>query len=100
MSRKRIASGAHSEVSIWERAGSAITTPSSQRFPGVWTKVRNIEKPSVIGINRAEEVIVTSIHWTTTESNPDVLVLTYMYHGIVYVHYLLITKLKAYPIVA
>ncbi|KIP01816.1 hypothetical protein PHLGIDRAFT_326339 [Phlebiopsis gigantea 11061_1 CR5-6] len=83
----RVASGAHDEVKIWEWDASpspSSTTPNLHRFADLWSCVKQIDKPPVIGMNRDEEVLITSIHWTTA-MHPSILVLTYMYHGVVLV---------------
>lgn len=47
-----------------------------------WAEVSEIEPPPKSSINAACNVIVTSLHWTTTRRHPSVLVATYLHHGI------------------
>ncbi|KAH9933283.1 WD40-repeat-containing domain protein, partial [Fomitopsis serialis] len=69
-----LASGAHEELKVWLR-----TTSYTQ---DTWTEVADVEPPPRTSLNATRDVIVTSLHWTTTRRRPSVLVATYMNHGI------------------
>ena len=56
-----------------------------QQLPEDWTKIATLEKPQVSDTGSIGEVLVTSLHWTTTEAHSIVLLVGYMHHGILYV---------------
>ncbi|KAI0752999.1 WD40-repeat-containing domain protein [Daedaleopsis nitida] len=70
----QLVSGACSEVTVWR-----------QVHTDEWSHVRDLQCPYTDSKNSEEEVIVVGIHWTKTRVHNSVVIVTYIYHGIVYV---------------
>ncbi|KAL7280514.1 hypothetical protein ACG7TL_005446 [Trametes sanguinea] len=64
----RVASGAHDELYIWAVG------------QGEWARLAALPRPTDTLTSKDRNVIVTSIHWMSTEQT---LLATYMFHGVV-----------------
>ncbi|KAH7919173.1 WD40 repeat-like protein [Leucogyrophana mollusca] len=69
-----VATGAHDEVHIWR------FTDHEDR----WTPVSRVDDPPMIGASVSAEVLVCSLHWPTTAHVPNILMVSYIHHGIVF----------------
>ncbi|KAI0708447.1 WD40-repeat-containing domain protein [Earliella scabrosa] len=64
-----LASGAHQEVKLWQWDSVGEISPTPLR-------------PATVKRNADKEVIVTSLHWTSSRQHDLLLLVTYMYHGV------------------
>ncbi|KAI0744432.1 WD40-repeat-containing domain protein [Earliella scabrosa] len=67
-----LASGALKEVKLWRWDPAVRIYVFTQSLPG----------PATVKKNALREVIVTSLHWTTSKQHELLLLVTYMYHGV------------------
>ncbi|KAH9909426.1 WD40-repeat-containing domain protein [Epithele typhae] len=67
-----MASGAHEQVKIWSRVGAHS-----------WDEKALLDPPPRSACTTNQDVIVTSLHWTSSFDSPSLLLVTYMSHGIV-----------------
>ncbi|OSC99346.1 WD40 repeat-like protein, partial [Trametes coccinea BRFM310] len=72
-SDNQLASGAHRELFIWHWNESAGRFEMDRDISGVATKARN----------DSNNVLITSVHWTATAQHANLLLVTYMHHGLV-----------------
>ncbi|KAH9853715.1 WD40-repeat-containing domain protein [Lenzites betulinus] len=66
-----LASGAHEEVKVWVRGAE-----------GLWKMIADLPMPRGSSYTMACDVMVTSLHWTSSSLHPLVLLVTYLSHGI------------------
>ena len=71
---RRLASGAHREIYVWELAHS-----STQNDPQ-WVNV--IDVATLYDIDDGEAPIVTGLHWVDIQSHQNVLLVAYLHEGI------------------
>ncbi|KAI1788020.1 WD40-repeat-containing domain protein [Ganoderma leucocontextum] len=64
-SADRVASGAHGELKVWK-----------------WSAAAELPEPPTTLYNDHHEVLVTSLHWTPSDSHASLLMVTYMFHGV------------------
>ncbi|KAJ3554674.1 hypothetical protein NM688_g2986 [Phlebia brevispora] len=82
-----LASGAHREIKVWRASVS-----------GEWEHETDIHAPPATSMNRDLEILVTGLHWKAGGRRSPTLIVSYMYHGIMYVLDLQrISTVKAYP---
>ncbi|EIW65129.1 uncharacterized protein TRAVEDRAFT_42513 [Trametes versicolor FP-101664 SS1] len=67
-----LVSGAQSEVAVWER-----------QDVGLFQHIIDIPKPPRSSHNEDSEVLVTGVRWTTSKRRSSLLLVSYMFHGMV-----------------
>ncbi|KAL7280904.1 hypothetical protein ACG7TL_005848 [Trametes sanguinea] len=81
-----LASGAHHELFIWADA----------KLKG-WKPVLDLGTPPKNSQNEAQEVVISSVHWTVSRAGESLLIVTYLHHGIVIFKTSNWTHLRAIP---
>ncbi|KAI0648743.1 WD40-repeat-containing domain protein [Trametes meyenii] len=82
-----LASGAHAELLVWE-----WDEQSAFRLE------HEISPPPKRAWNEAQEVLVTSVHWTSSTTYSSLLLATYMYHGLLLINASDWTRLRTIPL--
>ena len=60
---------------------------------GQWLQEAELGEPPKSSYNRNQEILITSLHWTSSERNSSLLMVTYMHHGILYANTIIYASL-------
>ncbi|KAI0643028.1 WD40-repeat-containing domain protein [Trametes meyenii] len=72
VSGTRLATGGHREIAVWK------WNATDQKYD----RELDLEEPPKTSQNESEPIIVTSLHWTSSDKHACLLFVTYMNHGV------------------
>ncbi|KAI0650958.1 hypothetical protein C8Q79DRAFT_924090 [Trametes meyenii] len=88
VSGERLVTGAHSEIAVWKWSSAESK----------YKREIDLDEPPKTSQNESQPILVTSLHWTSSEKHPCLLFITYMNHGIQWVFKERISFLSAYAV--
>ncbi|EIW74894.1 hypothetical protein CONPUDRAFT_159668 [Coniophora puteana RWD-64-598 SS2] len=71
-----MATGAHEEVHVWSLGRNDDPL-------ALWNPLGRVGYPAMVDEHKDDSVIVCDLHWISTPSHPQSLLVCYMHHGIV-----------------